>query len=69
MVPINHQIIKKRKKPNIGSIMGFFNTKIPYKKIDFTQEQFLEDLVFYIAKVYCPLSSTKNAWLKIFVHH
>jgi hypothetical protein len=69
MVPIDHQITKKRKKPTIGSIIGFFNTRMPYQKTNPTQEQFFEDLVFYIAKGYCPLSSTENVWLKRLVHH
>jgi hypothetical protein len=69
MVPINHQITKKRKKPTTCSIIGFFNTRILYQKTNPTQEQFLEDLVFYIAKGYCPFSSTKNISLKRLVHH
>jgi len=69
MVPTNHQITKKRKNPTIDSIIGFFNTRIPYKKIDPIQEQLFEDLVFNIVKGYYPLSSIENVWLRRFVHH
>jgi hypothetical protein len=69
MVPTDHHITKKRKKPTTCSIVGFFNTRIPYKKIDPTQEQFFEDSVLYITKGYHPLSSTENVWLKRLMHH
>lgn len=52
----DYQIIKKKKKPTLSFIVGFFTTRVLYKKkINPIQEKFLEDLVFYIAKSYHPL--------------
>jgi hypothetical protein len=54
-----HQSAKKRKKPTIGLIAHFFNTRIHYGKIDHVQEQFLKELILYITKGYYSLNSTK----------
>jgi hypothetical protein len=40
----------------------FFLVAQPYNKKDHTQQVFLEDLVLYIAKGYCPLFSIENPW-------
>jgi len=38
-------------------------------KSNLTQADFLEDLMLYIAKGYCPLSSVENPWLKCLIVH
>jgi hypothetical protein len=55
-----HQIVKKKKKPIVASIVDFFNSGVPWKKKNLIQEQLLEDLVLYITKGYCPLNSIES---------
>ncbi len=59
---INHsQQLRKRKVAPFGStITTFFGSTHLYKHGDEAQQQFLEDLVFYICKGYKPLSTCKN---------
>jgi hypothetical protein len=55
MALTDHQITKKKKKTTTSFIVDFFTIGVLYKQTNPTQEQFLENLVFYIAKSYHPL--------------
>jgi len=54
---------KKKICPFSFAIIDFFGAINLYKKIDEHQQQFLEDLVIYIYKVYKIFSSCENIWL------
>ncbi len=50
----------KERKNVLPLIILFFGSDCPYNKIDLTQHAFIEDLVLYIAKRCCLMSSIKN---------
>jgi hypothetical protein len=60
LIPNVHQPSKKRKKSTTNSIVDFFCNKIPYKKIDPSQELFFKDLTLKVIKGYPHLSSIEN---------
>ncbi len=45
---LEKKLTKRRKNVSSSEIFEFFTTKIPYKKEDAQQKQFLEDLILLI---------------------
>jgi len=64
-----HQTIKKGRKLIIASIANFFNSGIPYEKINLIKKKFFKDSILRITKGYCPLNSIENISLKRFIFH
>ena len=60
----NRQASKKRLLPSGSSITTFFGSMNPYKKMDQQHIHFTEDLVWYLAKGYRPLSTVENPWFR-----
>jgi hypothetical protein len=51
---------KRRFVVGYGAITNHFGSIIPYKKEDFGQIKFMEDLFVFIAKGYIPISIVEN---------
>jgi hypothetical protein len=50
-------------------ITKHFESVNPYQKDDVQQKQFMEDLLFFVAKGYMPIFGVENQWLKRLVMH
>jgi hypothetical protein len=64
---LKRQPIKKRQNVSSSKISEFFFTKLPYKKDEMQQKQFLEDLALLIVKNHLLVHFLESQWLKQFV--
>jgi hypothetical protein len=62
-----YQHTKKSKKRTIvryGAIINHFGSTTPYRKDNVGQKQSMENLLLFVAKMYMPISTVENQWLK-----
>jgi hypothetical protein len=58
--------VAKKRKTTLPFEITFGNYR-PYTKFDLTQQDFLKNLMLYIVKGYCFLSSIENPWLRCLI--
>jgi hypothetical protein len=63
---VERQPTKKRQNVSSSKISEFFFTKLPYKKHEMQQKQFLKDLTLLIIKSHLLVHLLESSWLKRF---